>query len=66
MSDTTINLPRYLVERSKFDRMYYVFRAEHDLDGDIWWEALGKGYVHSTSAYAKLGRIVNKLTNQHA
>lgn len=59
MSDEkeTIRLSKVIVQRSGSDNLYYVciFR-------DGYWSEISKGYPHSTSAYAKLGRIVNKAT----
>lgn len=40
------------------NKLYYV--AEAQLDGT--YETTGRGYPHSTSAYAQLGRIVSRDT----
>lgn len=64
MSDAeraTINvtLMRRAVIRSGFDRLYYVYEwSGHQ------WERTGRGYTHSTSAYAHLGRIVNQESQE--
>ena len=41
------------------DKLYYVFFKTVE-NGEVWWTPLTRGYTHSTSAYAKLGRIVSK------
>lgn len=53
MSDAAkITINRYKVERLD-DGKYYVIM----LSQDSGWIQDGRGYHHSTSAYAKLGRI---------
>lgn len=59
MSDELQNTIYYVartraVIRDGHSKMYYVY----DWDGRSW-NKLSRGYVHSTSAYAHLGRIVN-------
>lgn len=61
MSDeTTIKVNRYKVEKLD-DGKYYVIM----LSKDSGWIRDGRGYDHSTSAYAKLGRIFNRACNLH-
>lgn len=61
MSDACLTLdkskilaPLRKVERSKVHKLYYVI--EWDGQG---WVPISKGFAHSTSAYAKLGRITH-------
>lgn len=57
MSDESkITLPRRKVVRH--EGMYHVAQYFNDTG----WIVDGRGYAHSTSAYAKLGRLVNKDT----
>lgn len=57
MSDEqTINLPRRKVVR--LDGNYHVAQYFNETG----WIVDGRGYAHSTSAYAKLGRLVQKDT----
>jgi len=56
MSDETIKLPIRKVER--IDGLYVVCQFTKDCG----WIADGRGYAHSTSAYAKLGRLTHKDT----
>lgn len=55
MSDEYINNNKLRVWHSPFDKQYYV--VELTKNG---WCTLSKGYRHSTSCYAKLGRIVHR------
>lgn len=56
MSDATkITINRYEV-RKLDDGKYYVIM----LSKDAGWIKDGRGYNHSTSAYAKLGRIFSR------
>lgn len=55
MSDaTTYQAKRRAVMRNGVHKLYYVY----EFDGTGYVEA-SRGYPHSTSAYAKLGRITN-------
>lgn len=56
MSDEQIKVPRRKVVR--LNGLYHVAQYFHDTG----WVADGRGYPHSTSAYAKLGRLVHKQT----
>lgn len=54
MAEKVVILPRREVQRiSPLDRNYAVFEMEEDGS----WRQISKGYPHSTSCYAKLGRI---------
>lgn len=68
MSDeyVTITINMHVVERNKLDKLYYVYRARKESDGGVFLEAMSKGYAHSTSAYAKLGRMVQHMVNMKA
>lgn len=61
MSDVTktlrVETPARVVIRNAEDRLYYVY---HFVVGEGWEPILGRGYRHSTSAYAALGRMVNR------
>jgi hypothetical protein len=50
-----VTLQRRAVIRSSVDRLYYVYEWS-----GFQWERAGRGYSHSTSAYAHLGRLVNE------
>lgn len=51
----TINLPRRTVRRSAVDNLYYIYYWTNQ----EWLQVEGeRGYPHSTSCYARLGRIV--------
>lgn len=53
----SIKIPRVLVWRNPDDRLYYVIER----DSNTTWRYYDRrGYRHSTSAYARLGRIVQK------
>jgi len=57
MSDDKVTLPRREVVRSRMDRMYRVLEKR-----GLAWVEVSKGYPHSTSAYAKLGRMTQHDT----
>lgn len=62
-SKETITITRRAVIRGAgLDKYYYVFEW---VDGEGWTKKVSKGYAHSTSAYAKLGRLTN-LDSQKA
>lgn len=44
----------------KIENLYYVIEASHDSEGAVQWEVISKGYAHSTSAFAALGRLYQK------
>ena len=47
----------------KQDDLYYVVEAHHE-SGRVVWEIVSKGYGHSTSAFAAVGRLyVKELTS---
>jgi hypothetical protein len=61
MSATLLNLPVREVQRvSPVDQDFAVF--ERQLTGE--YVQVSKGYAHSTSAFAALGRLVQKDTKQ--
>lgn len=47
-------VPFRKVERAAEAKLYYVL----EFDGEKWFR-ISKGFAHSTSAYAKLGRITH-------
>lgn len=51
----TITIKRRAVFRNGNDNKYYI----HEYKDGSWIE-VSKGYPHSTSAYAQLGRIINR------
>lgn len=54
MSDATITLNRRTVLRSAVDNLYYIY----EWSGHGWLQMDdARGYPHSTSCYARLGRI---------
>lgn len=60
MSDamtSAITLKRRTVARNATNGLYYIFEFKDELNGFI---NVGRGYPHSTSCYAHLGRIVSK------
>lgn len=59
----TITVPARAVIRDGVDKMYYVYQY---IVGWGWYKIKdARGYKHSTSAYAQLGRITNR-ENQKA
>lgn len=57
MSDDKITLPKRIVQRNGSDNLYTVCEMQSG-----YWEEISKGYPHSTSAYAKLGRLTQRDT----
>lgn len=57
MSDETVTLKRRIVARNPVDRLYYIYEFLGNLPAFIDGE---RGYRHSTSAYARLGRITSE------
>jgi hypothetical protein len=56
----SIKIPRVLVWRNPDDSQYYVIER----DSNTTWRYYDRrGYRHSTSAYAKLGRIIQQQMN---
>lgn len=54
MSDANfVKLIRRTVQRDKASKLYHVYEAMSTGE----WKPVTRGYAHSTSAYAKLGRI---------
>lgn len=54
----TVILPARAVIRNRFDRLYYLYEY---VQGSGWSPIESeRGYAHSTSAYARLGRITNQ------
>lgn len=49
----------YLTPRRvhKVGELYFVIQGSLDEKGKTQWEIVSKGYAHSTSAFAKLGRL---------
>lgn len=54
----TVDLVIRVVKRNPRDKLYYVYQRAR-VEG---WKTVSKGYPHSTSCYAQLGRIVNRKT----
>lgn len=71
MTDETNPLPlvpelmittrRRVVFRNPKDSLYYVLERNKQYG----WVTISKGYAHSTSCYAKLGRITNEENRKH-
>lgn len=55
-----VYLPVRAVLREPAGRLYYV----HEKDPNGNWPAVSKGYPHSTSAFAALGRLTQKDTKE--
>lgn len=58
-----VKIPRRLVWRNPDDSLYYVI--ERDANSPTGWRYYERrGYKHSTSCYAKLGRLTQQFMNQ--
>ena len=53
----TMVVVRRKVDRDPRTRLYYVRECQGD-----YWVKISKGYVHSTSCYAYLGRLTSKVS----
>lgn len=53
----TMTTVRRKVDRDPRDRLYYVRECEGN-----YWVKISRGYVHSTSCYAYLGRLTSKVS----
>ncbi len=59
----SVKLERRLVWRNPEDSLYYVI--ERDANSPTGWRYYDlRGYRHSTSCYAKLGRITQQFMNK--
>jgi hypothetical protein len=59
----SVKIPRRLVWRNPDDSQYYVI--ERDSNSSTGWRYTDRrGYRHSTSCYAKLGRYTQQEMNQ--
>lgn len=54
---TTFEVSRKVVTRDSIDKLYYVMERVK-MPGGIFWQKVSRGYPHSTSCYANLGRLV--------
>jgi hypothetical protein len=64
MSDEiTVQMPVRKVKRDEIDDLYYVVEAMPREVVGYSWTKVGRGYPHSTSAYAKLGRMTATLSS---
>lgn len=57
-----VKTKRKVVWRNPEDSLYYVLERNDSQTKD--WVVLSKGYRHSTSCYANLGRIISKETTK--
>lgn len=60
----TVNAPLRAVRRDAQDKLYYVCEYVHTGQGSGWRHVTERGYVHSTSCYAQLGRMVSRENQQ--